>query len=188
MTTENEVTVADVSTWMERQLTDLEFKFERNDNLFSFNLGIPNCKIKCVHVDIEVVGTQIVGSAVPYLSVDEEMRARMAELIVRMNYEHLIYGCWQMDYRDGEIRYVNKVPLPTTEKGTHETLLHMLGTTLGTYGMYTDAILAVLCGAKTAEEANDMLYDPEADDDEEDEEEGVEVDEEDDVDEEEDSF
>ena len=165
MTTENEVAAADVSTWVERQLKELKFTFERTDDDFSFNLGIQNCKIKCVNVAIHVIGTQIVGYAVPYLSVSEELRAMVAELITRINY-NLFYGCWQMDYCDGEIRYVYKIPLPTTEMSTREAQRHILGIILGTYSAYTDAILAVLCGAKTAEEA---IYDLEGDDEEEEE-------------------
>lgn len=51
---------------------------------------------------------QFVFYSVLPVTAPEQMRATMAELLTRLNYG-LVIGNWEMDFRDGEVRYKTSV-------------------------------------------------------------------------------
>lgn len=85
------------------------------------------------------------------LSVDEAERPQMRELMNRINYD-LMFGGFEMDERDGEVRFRYSVDcdgvLPTQAIVKHS--LYRSALTMNKYG---DAIIKVLMGFATAEEA-----------------------------------
>ena len=89
--------------------------------------------------------------------VPEKKRAIAASFISRANYK-LLLGCFEMDYRDGEIRFRMCVDcedcMPSQTVVKNSILIPM-----AMYRNYGDALLTVLFGIKTAEEALKGLED-----------------------------
>lgn len=85
------------------------------------------------------------------LTVGEAERAEMRDLMNRINYG-IMFGCFEMDDRDGEIRFRNAVDcdgvLPSKEVIEHS--IYRSAITVDKYG---DAIVQVLMGFATGEEA-----------------------------------
>lgn len=85
------------------------------------------------------------------LSVDEDERPEMRKLMNLINYK-LMFGCFEMDERDGEIRF--RYPVDCDESLPSQAIIkHSLYRSALTMGKYGDAIVKVLMGVSTADEA-----------------------------------
>jgi hypothetical protein len=73
----------------------------------------------------------------------ENKRAAIAEVITRANYG-LNIGNFEMDYRDGEIRYKVSMPVDPDQGLTDELLRLVIGVNVTTHARYLPAIEAVL--------------------------------------------
>jgi len=73
----------------------------------------------------------------------ENKRAAIAEVITRANYG-LNLGNFEMDYRDGEIRFKVSMLLDSGQKLTDKLLMLLIGTSVMTHILYLPAIEAVL--------------------------------------------
>jgi hypothetical protein len=87
----------------------------------------------------------------PVLAKDEKMRPAATEFVIRANYG-LVIGSFEMDMRDGEIRYhvghlIGDGPL------VDGTICHLFGTSLSTSDRYFPAFMRLLFGGNTAEDA-----------------------------------
>jgi len=73
----------------------------------------------------------------------EDKRAAVAEVITRANYG-LNIGNFEMDYRDGEIRFKVSMPVDPDQELTDELLRLLIGVNVTTHTRYLRAIEAVL--------------------------------------------
>lgn len=85
------------------------------------------------------------------LNVDEDERAEMRDLLNRINYG-LMFGCFEMDDRDGEIRMRYAVDCDN-QVLSQEVVKHSLYRSATTFIKYGDAIVQVLMGMATGKEA-----------------------------------
>ncbi len=87
----------------------------------------------------------------PVLAKDDKLRPSAAEFVIRANYG-LVLGSFEMDMRDGEIRYhvghlIGDGPL------VDGTICHLVGAALSTSDRYFPAFMRLLFGGNTAEDA-----------------------------------
>ena len=95
---------------------------------------------------IEAHGCFVCSTVYP-LNVPAPRRAAMAELLARLNYGLLI-GNWEMDFRDGEVRYRTSVPARSC-LFTADLARDLAYTNFGTFGRAWPMLTAVLSGAAT---------------------------------------
>ncbi len=85
---------------------DWRFSFDEEKGLFKFGLSLHG-KLKHVDYIIDIKEDEYLVYAISSIGADEgdaAMMANMAEFICRANYG-LIKGNFELDFRDGEIRY-----------------------------------------------------------------------------------
>ena len=94
---------------------------------------------------------QFVFYSVCPASVPDDKRAPMAEFVTRANYG-LIVGNFEMDYRDGELRYKTSVDVEGDEL-SNALLRSLVYANVAMMDQYLPGILAVLYGGTSPEEA-----------------------------------
>jgi hypothetical protein len=132
---------------------DWHFSFDDQRGLYKFGLNLKG-RIKEVNYIIDVKDDEYVVYAVSPLGVDkddEKMMAAMAEFICRANYG-LKNGNFELDMRDGEIRYKSFVDCegftPTTEIVRNSILLPA-----AMFDRYGVGIVDIIFGNSTAKDA-----------------------------------
>ena len=129
------------------------FTFDKEKGIFQFSVGL-NGRLKRVatfiNVDHDAISFVTV-SPIGADSNDEEMLSRMAVFLCRKNYE-LKNGSFQLDVRDGEIRY--RVFVNCDKMVPSEEIINiscMLGPFM--FESYGSAILSIIYAGASAEEA-----------------------------------
>lgn len=89
-------------------------------------------------------------SACP-VNTPEDKRPSMAEFVTRANYG-LIMGNFEMDYRDGEVRFKTSIDVDGGEL-TDALIRNMVYSNVMTMDRYLPGIMALMYGGATAEEA-----------------------------------
>lgn len=132
---------------------DWHFSFDDQRGLFKFGLNLKG-RIKNVRYIVHVKDDEYVVYAISPIGADEDdekKMAIMAEFICRANYG-LKNGNFELDMRDGEIRYKSFVDCegltPTTEMVRNS--IHCPAAMFGRYG---DGIVDIIFGNSTAKEA-----------------------------------
>ncbi len=99
---------------------DWHYSFDENRGIFEFGLRIRS-KIQTIDYLVNVKDDEIVFYGICPIGADQddaEMMAQIAEFLCRANYG-LRNGCFEFDFRDGEIRYKSFVDcdgvLPSTK-------------------------------------------------------------------------
>lgn len=128
---------------------DWHFSFDEEDGIFSFNLTMQN-KLKKVVYKVRVRDdSYTVYTGMPLDATD--CKAEMAEFLTRANYG-LINGNFEMDYRDGEIRY--KIHIPCEDMLPSQAVIkRSIYTPAAMFDRYGNGIVAVLFGMQSPEEA-----------------------------------
>ncbi|MDE6774845.1 MAG: YbjN domain-containing protein [Ruminococcus sp.] len=129
-----------------------DWKFSEVDDDGIIRTGIRiESKLKSADIYINVLKDSFVVVSVPALKADKDCINEMAEFITRANYG-LNHGNFEMDYRDGEIRYKtsmycgNMIPTPEQIKA----VIYINVSTLDDYG---NGIAMVAFGMSTPEDA-----------------------------------
>lgn len=132
---------------------DWHFSFDDQRGLFKFDLNLKG-RIKNVRYIVDVKDDEYVVYAISPIGADEDdekKMAIMAEFICRANYG-LKNGNFELDMRDGEIRYKSFVDCegltPTTEMVRNS--IHCPAAMFDRYG---DGIVDIIFGNSTAKEA-----------------------------------
>lgn len=114
----NKEIAAEISNFLKKD--DWHYSFNEQKGVFDFGLRIKS-KIRKISYLVKVNESDFSVFAISPVNADsddKEMMANMAEFICRANYG-LKRGCFEFDFRDGEIRYKIHVPcdgiLPTSE-------------------------------------------------------------------------
>lgn len=131
---------------------DWNFRFDDDRGVFSFGLNIRS-KLKKIRYIIGVNEDSYVVYAASPISADEDdddQMKRIAEFVCRANYG-LQVGNFELDFRDGEVRYKCYVScdgvIPTTEMITES--VHCPAAMFTRYG---DGIIQVLFNDASAEQ------------------------------------
>lgn len=129
-----------------------DWKYQPIDENGIIKSGITlSSKLKRATIHVNVLENGFYVNVSPDLSADEDSRAAVAEFITRANYG-LGHGNFEMDYRDGEIRYKTTMycgdQIPTFDQ-----IKFLFYANIMTLDRYGNALAKVLFGMATPEEA-----------------------------------
>lgn len=129
---------------------EYRYEFDREKGLLKLNFNI-NSNLGKVRFVLDIHSCFYISYGCIDMNVKEEQRAEVVEFITRANYG-LNFGNFEMDMRDGEIRY------KCTVDCDHCMLSdEMIGTSLvvpvNMYERYGDQLLKVMFGMMGAKEA-----------------------------------
>lgn len=129
---------------------DWKYRLDTDKGVIKMGLNIGG-KMKHVDIVIDLRDDKYLIYYTCPLNVDKGERAEMRDLLNRINFK-LMFGSFEMDDRDGEILFRYAVDcdgvLPSQQVIRHS--LYRPATTLNKYG---DAIIQVLMGFATGEQA-----------------------------------
>ena len=128
--------------------TEREWKYELSDDgtLLFASFGIP-CRLKSVRIvfdaDPQNKYMRILG--ISPMDVDEENRAAVCEYLTAANYGGSIGG-FEMDPRDGEVRYRIGIMDRDGTGVSKETIEHGLDIVVAMFANYGDGLVSVMMG------------------------------------------
>ena len=142
---------AEINSFLEGD--DWHFSFEEERGLFRFNLSIKG-RMKSISYIVDVKEDEYIVYAISPISGDQDdpdMMAQLAEFITRANYG-LKNGGFEMDYRDGEIRYRSYVDCDG-QLPCEQVIKDSIYVVAATFSRYSDGILDVIFGGIPAKDA-----------------------------------
>lgn len=132
---------------------DWHFSFDENIGVFDFGLRVKS-KIQKINYIVDVHEDEIVVYGMCPIGADHtdsNMMAQMAEFLCRANYG-LKNGCFELDFRDGEIRYKSFIDcedvMPSTE--VIKNSIHCIAVMFKRYAPGIADIIFASCTAKEA--------------------------------------
>lgn len=132
---------------------DWHYSFDEEHGIFDFGLRVRS-KIQKIKYFIDVEEDEMVVYGICPIGADcddEKMMAQMAEFICRANFG-LKNGCFEFDFRDGEIRYKSFIDcnevLPSTE-----VVKNSIHCTAAMYKRYAAGITSIIFTGNSAKEA-----------------------------------
>ena len=135
---------------MGNPISDVKKHFNRHGVVFmqhgddSLLVPFPTPKgLLMVHIRVLLDGKLLKIYSICSHHAPENKRAAIAEVVTRANYG-LNIGNFEMDYRDGEIRFKVSMLLDSGQKLTDKLLMLLIGTSVMTHILYLPAIEAVL--------------------------------------------
>lgn len=134
---------------------DWHFSFIEDKGIFRFGIGLKG-KLKKIDYLVDVNENEYLVYALAPLGADERsplMMSKMAEFVCRANYG-LKNGCFELDMRDGEIRYKTFVPCDNITLSS-EIIRRSIYCPASMFEQYSEGIISILFGDATAKEAID---------------------------------
>ncbi len=132
---------------------DWHYSFDEERGIFDFGLRVRS-KIQKIKYLIDVKEDEMVVYGICPIGTDcddEKMMVQMAEFICRANFG-LKNGCFEFDFRDGEIRYKSFIDcdevLPSTE-----VVKNSIHCTAAMYKRYAAGITSIIFAGSSAKEA-----------------------------------
>ena len=140
-----------IAKWVKQFLDEDDWHYEFNEEkgVFNFNLTLKG-KLQSIRYRILIRKYDYSVYTVCPMSA-EDCLPQMAEFLCRANYG-LANGNFELDFRDGEIRYKCFVTCDETVPGK-ETIKDSIYAPARMFTRYSEGILAVLFNMKSAEQA-----------------------------------
>lgn len=132
---------------------DWHYSFNEDTGIFRFGLRIRS-KIQRINYVIDVHDDEFVTYGMCPIGVDyedTEMMAQMAEFICRANYG-LKNGCFELDFRDGEIRFRSYVDCENLHPST-EVVKNSVHCTAAMIKRYAVGIVDIIFNGTSAKDA-----------------------------------
>ena len=132
---------------------DWHFSFHENTGVFDFGLMV-KCKLQKINYIVDVRENAIVVYGLCPISADHtdsNMMAQMAEFLCRANYG-LQNGCFELDFRDGEIRYKSFIDCDDMVP-SFEVIQNSIYCTAGMFQRYAPGIVDIIFSGCTAKAA-----------------------------------
>lgn len=145
----------EIANIVKQFLTDdgWHYFFDEECGIFDFGLRVKN-KLRKIKYLIDIKEDEILIYGICPVgadSDDEKMMAQMAEFICRANFG-LKNGCFELDFRDGEIRYKSFIDcdklLPSAE--AIKNSIHCI---VAMYKHYADGITSIIFAGSSAKDA-----------------------------------
>lgn len=137
---------------IEQYLTNDEWNYEFDEEREIIRCGINlRNRLKECRIIVDIDETKYLSIALISLNCDEEHRVELSKLLTMINYGLLI-GNFEMDFSDGEVRY--KIATNCKDCIPSQSIIEdsmMIPAVM--FEQFGDAILDVMFGYKTAEEA-----------------------------------
>ncbi|MDO5553407.1 MAG: YbjN domain-containing protein [Planctomycetia bacterium] len=130
---------------------DWHYEFDEENGIFSGGINIKS-KLASVNFFLRVKEEDLINSTQIQIKAEESVRNNVGEYLTRVNYG-LIFGCFEMDYQDGEIQYRMSASLAELQADCKKTMCVLLGLPCKMFERYGDGLLAVMFGMETPEEA-----------------------------------
>ncbi len=127
-------------------------EFDEERGIFSGGIGGLEGKISSVKFYVIVRDESATVYEMLPIQADNAVRSKAAEFITRANYG-LDYGCFEMDFNDGEIRYKTNVSKAELEQDRNAAIQHALQVPIAMIMRYADGLLKVLFGMMEPAEA-----------------------------------
>ena len=134
---------------------DWKYTFDENRGLFKFGLSLKG-KLQQLNYILEIREDDFVVYAISPLGADEadqKMMATMAEFVCRANYG-LLNGNFELDMRDGEVRYKSFVDCEDITPSS-EMIRNSIYCPASMFKRYGEGIIDIIFGGSTAEAAAD---------------------------------
>ncbi len=110
------------------------------------------CKFRRCSIHIQVRQNSYMILATYPITADEDSRTEVMEFITRANYG-LVLGCFEMDLRDGEVRYrTSQFCGDENVLISHEMVKETLYVTISMLERYGTALLEVMLGSLSAKD------------------------------------
>lgn len=129
---------------------EFRYEFNREEGILKFNFNIES-NLGKVHFYLNIYSCFFVSYGCIEMRVKEAQRAEVAEFIARANYG-LLFGNFELDMRDGEIRYKCTVDCEQCIL-SDEMLRTSIAIPIQMYEKYGDMLLKVMFGMMNAKEA-----------------------------------
>ena len=129
------------------------FSFDENTGVFDFGLRVKG-KIQKINYIVDVHEDEIVFYGMCPIGAehtDANMMAQMAEFLCRANYG-LKNGCFELDFRDGEIRFRSFIDCEDLMPST-EVIKNSIHCTAAMFKRYAPGIVDIIFSGCTAKEA-----------------------------------
>ena len=147
------LTALEISRQIQRFLDEKELRYsvsEEGDSIsFSFKL---DCKLNGCNFRVFCRDGNYSLNCFIQICADEDSRINVSEYITRANYG-LRYGCFQMDFSDGEISYRMAVNCEGYTDIPEDVIMSCIMIPTRMFETYGDGLVAVIYGFKTPEEA-----------------------------------
>ena len=127
-----------------------KYRFNEEKEIIQSGLGLHG-KMKHVDIVLDLRDDKYFVYFTFPLAADKDERPEVRELMNRINYG-IMFGCFEMDERDGEIRFRYPVDC-TDQKLSREIVKSSLYRPAATVIKYSDAFVKVIMGVATAKEA-----------------------------------
>lgn len=132
--------------------SEQEWNYERMPDAPILRMGMNGKNGKWVsYAQAREEQEQFVYYSVCPMSVPEDKRMAMAELMARMNYG-LVIGNWEMDMRDGELRYKTSIDVEGDRMST-ALMRNMVFLNLQMMDRCLPSLMGVMFGGMTPEQA-----------------------------------
>jgi len=132
-------------------LDDSGYRYEYNAERQFLQLGFKvDCKLKNVRVVIDFTKLGFIVYALPSLGVDKESMPEMMKFLTMANYA-LLNGNFELDVRDGEIRFKCWVGTWNIDSVSGEMVSEALSVALIMIERYGNGIAAIAMGFSDAE-------------------------------------
>lgn len=131
---------------------DWHFSFDENTGVFEFGLRVKS-KIKKINYIVDVHKDEIVVYGMCPIGADHtdsNMMVQMAEFLCRANYG-LKNGCFELDFRDGEIRYKSFIDCEDVMP-SNEVIKNSIYCTAAMFKRYAPGIVDIIFAGSSAEE------------------------------------
>lgn len=131
---------------------DWHFSFDENTGVFEFGFRVKS-KIQKINYIVDVHEDEIVVYGMCPIGTDHtdsNMMVQMAEFLCRANYG-LKNGCFELDFRDGEIRYKNFIDCEDV-MSSNEVIKNSIHCTAAMFKRYAPAIVYIIFSGSSAEE------------------------------------
>mgnify|MGYP000702488914 CR=1 FL=1 len=132
---------------------DWHFSFDENTGVFDFGLRVKS-KIQKINYIVDVHEDEIVVYGMCPIGADHtdsNMMAQMAEFLCRANYG-LKNGCFELDFRDGEIRFRSFIDCEDLMPST-EVIKNSIHCTAAMFKRYAPGIVDIIFSGCTAKQA-----------------------------------
>lgn len=143
--------------------SELRYIYDDENIAFMLNFSLRKAKLSSVRIVVRVVPDRrnpdecmrISSHGIIGIKADEDCMAEMAEFLHRANYG-MIFGCFELDYRDGEIRFRTAINCVDFLPGS-DAIEDLWGLPAMMAERYGNGILAVSMGLLSAEEAIERI-------------------------------
>ena len=146
-------TASQLMGWIKRVFDEREFIYDFDHETATISARFPlQTKLHEVKAVLKCGEDRIVINSYISLRADEECRHRVSEYLMRATYG-LIFGNFELDHRDGEIRYRVTLDCEDRTDLSESLLMGSIGVATRMFNRYGDGLVAVMYGFRTPEEA-----------------------------------